>query len=328
MKLATAAVVALCVLLVLLALAGAFLGVSLWSISVELKYLGARWGDAVVEPTPAPSGVLTSIAGGPVGAAERCDRALLCLDVAEALMKGARDRRPPMMPPGVGAYVIKDYPSHPALLCLFEDAENRRWAVYRGTLDRWELYQDDFTTSYASKHFQQAARKLIRAGVPTLISAPQETLDLGREEVRAHRGFLSLYRQTARDVEAFADPMVPLLIGGHSLGAGVAAVGAAVLASRGFAVRAFLCACPRPGDAGLATFLRKRTDCSTFANLEDAIPNSPPSVAPNFEVARGLLDSSTPPNVFGFAVQAGSFEGNHSIESYRLGIAATRAASP
>jgi hypothetical protein len=320
MKPVTAALVALCVLL---ALACAILGVSLWTISAELKYLAARWVGATVMPTSPLRGVVTS-APGSGAIAERCDRALLCVEVADALSKGAKAGRPPTMPPGVGAYVVKDYPSHPALLCLFEDVQSRRWVVYRGTLNHLELDEDDFAMSYASKHFQQAARVLIRAGVPTLMSVPQETLDLGGEEVRAHRGFLDLYRRTSRDVEAFAEPSVPLLVGGHSLGAGVAAVGAAVLASRGFAVRAFLCACPRPGDARLAAFLRERTDCSTFANLEDAIPNSPPSVAPNFEVAHGLLDSSTPPNVFGFAVQAGSFEGNHSIESYRLGIAATR----
>lgn len=287
----------------------------------EASYFAKRWGETSFSNSPW-SGILTSRAALDAGKEEKCDRALVCLRAVTSLMTAAKTGKPAVPPIGLDSFMVKSYPGHPSLLCFFEEG-GRRWVVYRGTVGYQELIQDDFALDYAKEHYEREASLLLKAGIPTLMAVPQRELKLTDSiTAKVHEGFLSLCVLTLADVNAFAAsaPSAPLLIGGHSLGAGVAAVCAAVQASQGRNVRAFLCACPRPGDSILAAYLLSSTECSTFMNVEDPIPNSPLSITPDFESGTGVVKNSVPPNIFAFGVQAGTLEDNHSIDSYTLGI--------
>lgn len=290
----------------------------------EARYFARRWGETSFSTAPY-RGKLTSAPLSISDKKEKCDRALTCLSVVDAALLSAQTGNPIVSPPGVSSLVVKSYPGHPALVCFFTE-ETRRWIAYRGTLNYEELINDDFELNYAKEHYQSQARLLLEAGLPTLFSAPQIQWKAW-SKAKVHLGFQSLYELTAADVKAFVDVdrSTPVHVGGHSLGAGLAAMCAADLASQGEVhIRAFLCACPRPGNADFTQYLQSQTDCCTFMNVEDAITNSPPPVTPDFENNNGTVEYCMPPNLVSFGVQGDSLEANHSIKSYKLGIDAVR----
>lgn len=118
-----------------------------------------------------------------------------------------------------------------------------------------------------------------------------------------------------------------VIVGGHSLGSGVACICAVLLRDylqkvhSAAEVELCVAATPKPGNAAFRSLLATMK-CTSYANETDIIPWNPSSVIPDLTRASGLLEYVMPPGLCTFSVVAPTLTGCHAVASYRLGITA------
>ena len=204
--------------------------------------------------------------------------------------------------------------------------------VFRGTLTKDELFNNDFGEQYIKRIAPYSVRILMDSGFP-MPFPPQITLEgdtnVDKTTPAVNMAFYYTYMGVVRDAvnhylhQAFAHyGKLPIIFGGHSLGAGLACLGAA-LALKDFPgsdISIITCATPKPGNAAFRDVL-SQLKCVCYANEADIIPWSPYGVTPNF--ARhdaSAFEYVTPPSACLFSYPGLDLLGSHSIAAYRAGI--------
>lgn len=178
-------------------------------------------------------------------------------------------------------------------------------------------------------------------GAPYLVVAVSGTLtyadvrldlhdgQVGFYGAKAHQGFVRGWKRVYPDVLAVVDahPGSPVLVAGHSLGAGVAALVAAALGTDrpGTPLALYSAATPRTGDAAFIALLSRAVPNHWHVqNRADIVPTLPPSVAP---VVAGRKGKAPPvyadfDRVAFFDFQTGNLADNHHPMTYLCGVAA------
>ncbi len=208
---------------------------------------------------------------------------------------------------------------------------------FRGTADHIELLNNDFGEAFMKKDGTESTRLLIAAGLP-MPFPPQVALD-GSKKDSGHVPMVSesFYYSYVGAIQGQVEKAVlsklsqtgapKVVVGGHSLGAGVACICAvllqAFLRKEGSAAQVELCvaATPKPGNAAFRDLLAAMK-CTSYANETDIVPWNPSSVVPDLTRASGLLEYVMPPGLCVFSVVAPTLTGCHAVASYRRGIAA------
>jgi hypothetical protein len=211
--------------------------------------------------------------------------------------------------------------------------------VFRGTATHKELLDNDLGTKYLRQRASKDIAFLIDRGVP-MPYPPQIGIDGSwtstNKDPRVNAAFYFSYvgdeveKKTRAAVSAqLKTGALPLIVGGHSLGAGVACVCAALLlgsqhpplAQEG--LHLLNAATPKPGNAAFRALLDSATGTTCFANECDLIPFLPTSVVPDFSVDDGAdaaYEYVLAPGTCIFSVPGATLVDCHSAESYRKGL--------
>ncbi|ANY75296.1 lipase [Paenibacillus ihbetae] len=155
--------------------------------------------------------------------------------------------------------------------------------------------------------------------------ASQKRFSYIKDEVLAHRGFMSIYSSARRQITAALrrlDPEKPLFLTGHSLGAALATLCAIdVAANTERALFLFTFGSPRVGDHAFSkAFAHYVPNSYRIANLLDVVTHAPPPVY-KLPKRDKTYDYSHVPSPCALNFQNGSVSANHIIGSYYAELA-------
>ena len=211
---------------------------------------------------------------------------------------------------------------HPGGCAVFR-AGGQAWVSFRGTFNQAELRED----------FDVAQTTVTLAGGLTPVPGVPPPANGGCAGLCVHRGFLADYLVFQDRVAAWLAAQAgvsTLYITGHSLGAAVACLCAADLATRrpDLAVRLVTFGTPRAGNAAFAYRVAALAEHAMIvSNTEDVVANIPPASMPNgASTSRySLILYAQVPRVHSFTLPGSSWLMCHIWSTYLAGVRALAA---
>ena len=148
------------------------------------------------------------------------------------------------------------------------------YIIFRGTISMKEFIQDlNYSQTVFPKHKKISQKK-------ALFLSDNNTPNI-------HSGFLEVYNNFRQELINKLKELNPkqILVAGHSLGASVSTICGLDLKILRYNVLVYNFASPRVGDDNFCNMIDKIYKLPLFrlVNTCDIVPNSPPSVCPNFE---------------------------------------------
>jgi triacylglycerol lipase len=191
---------------------------------------------------------------------------------------------------------------------LWKDKDNNLYIIFRGTHDLSEWIKDfHISQNIFSKTMKNVSYQV---GLYNIDNSP-----------KVHLGFLDIYNEIKEDINKVILSMKPkkIVIGGHSLGAGISVLCGVDLSQLNVVVYNF--GCPRVGDNNFVEFVKNQNlVIYRHVNSSDSVTTVPAAVSPNYSEYDKPYFYSHCGIIKSFDSNWESLSNNHSINCYIDGI--------